>query len=224
MDNLFPGFTADAFDFFMMISMNNNKTFFDENKELYESVLKDPLYALATDMEEYMHEIDSSIDTRPHRCVARIRRSTRYRKDLPPYRDHLWISWRDRSSDAYDSAIFTFYFSIDFGSMSCGSGYYNAGPKQMAQMRKKLEQQPERFERIAKKAEAGGFALGGDDYVRIAAPDAMPELCKQYYKKKSFYLSKDLPMEGEFVSPRLPDILKENYDCLKDMYDFITFG
>ena len=224
MSNLFPGFTADAFSFFMMIRLNNNKEFFEDNKELFEETLKNPLYALAADMEPFMLEIDKNIDTRPARAVARIRRSTRFTKDKSPYRDHLWVSWRDRSREAEDSAIFTFYFSVEFDSMSCGSGYYNAGPKQMAELRKKILLQPELFERIAKKAQAGGFTLHGDDYVRISPPEELPELCRAYYRKKSFYLDKDLPMEGDNVSPKLPDVLKENYSFLRDMYDFVNYG
>ena len=224
MENLFPGFTEESFAFFIMIRLNNNKAFFDENKALYERALKDPLYALAVDMEPFMQEIDRNIDTRPHRAVARIRRSTRYTKDKSPYRDHLWVSWRDRNTEADGNGIFTFYFSIEFGGMCCGSGYYNAGPKQMAELRKKIERQPERFERIAKKAEAGGFTLNGDDYMRITPPEDLPEICKQYYRKKSFYLEKELPNDGENISPRLPDILKENYAFLRDMYDFVNYG
>ena len=224
MGNLFPGFTADAFSFFIMIRLNNNKEFFEDNKEHYEDVLKKPLYALAADMEPFMLAVDKNIDTRATRAVARIRRSTRFTKDKSPYRDHLWVSWRDRSREAEDSAIFTFYFSMEFDSMSCGSGYYNAGPKQMAELRKKIALQPERFERIALKAQAGGFELHGDDYVRISPPEDLPELCKAYYRKKSFYLDKDLPMEGDNVSPKLPDVLKESYAFLRDMYDFVNYG
>ncbi|MGI5899851.1 MAG: DUF2461 family protein [Christensenellales bacterium] len=224
MRNLFPGFTKESFEFFMLIRLNNNKPFFDENKEHFERVLKEPLYALAEDMQPFMQEVDKNIDTRPSRAVSRIRRSTRYRRDLSPYRDHLWVSWRDRTRDEEDSAIFTFYFSIEFDQMYCGSGYYNAKPGQMKALRKRIEEQPERFERIAKKAEKGGFSLHGDDYVRISAPESLPEICAKYYTKKSFHIEKELPIDEEHMSVRLPDILKENFSFLKDMYEFVNYG
>ncbi len=110
MENLFPGFDPEAFSFFLMIRLNNNKEFFDDNKEQYERLLKEPLYALAAEMEPFMLAIDKNIDARAHRAVARIRRSTRYTKDKSPYRDHLWISWRRRNTTRREmlaSYIFT---------------------------------------------------------------------------------------------------------------------
>lgn len=224
MDRLFQGFTAESFLFFIMIRMNNNKEFFEQNRSTFEKCLKEPLYALAADMEEAMRAIDPAIDTRPQRAVARIRRSTRYTKDKSPYRDHLWIGWRDRSVDGQDGSIFGFYFEMDADSMGCGGGYYNAKPAKMTELRRKIELQPERFERAAKKAQAAGLTLCGQDYARVRAPEDLPALCRQYYTKKSFYLEKPLPIDETNASSRLPDILADVFTQMKELYAFINLN
>jgi hypothetical protein len=41
------GVYAESFLFFIMIRMNNNKEFFEQNRSTFEKCLKEPLYALA---------------------------------------------------------------------------------------------------------------------------------------------------------------------------------
>lgn len=221
MSQLFQGFSSDAFAFFIMIRLNNNKAFFEENKAQYEDCLKQPLYALAADMEQTIHDIDPAIETRPQKAVARIRRSTRYTRNKDPYRDFLWIAWRDRSQDSQGEGKFGFYFDMSFESMSCGGGYYCARPAQMAELRKKIELQSDRFARIVQALAQSGLSLCGEDYKKVRVPDDLPPVCRPYYVKKSFYLEKELPIDEETTSPRLVGILKETFLSLKDFYDFI---
>ena len=65
MQQLFKGFEEEAFGFFLMIRLNNNIAFFDQNRETYERCLKQPLWDLARDLEPTLLQIDPAIETRP---------------------------------------------------------------------------------------------------------------------------------------------------------------
>ena len=47
---MFQGFTDETIAFLLSIRLNNTKTFFDANREMYERSVKQPLRALAEDL------------------------------------------------------------------------------------------------------------------------------------------------------------------------------
>ena len=217
---MFQGFTGESFGFFMLIRLNNNKAFFEENKAQYERSLKKPLYDLAADVAPTLASIDPSIDTRPVRAVARIRRSTRYTRDKSPYRDHLWIGWRDRDRQDEVGNAFGFYFDMNFTGMNCGAGYYAADPATMRDFRARVEANPAGFERIVDGIERAGFTLHGEDYKKITAPDTINEHIRPYYVKKSFYVEMPIEITDQNTSPYLVDILIHAFEALKPLYQF----
>ena len=78
---MFTGFKQEAIDFLQDIRFNNNQTFYENNKERYETYVKAPLRALCDEMAPVVQLIDPKLDTRPGRTMSRIRRDTRYTKD-----------------------------------------------------------------------------------------------------------------------------------------------
>ena len=91
---MFSGFTQEAVDFLTDIRFNNNQTFYEANRERYETYVKAPLRALADEMAPVVQLIDPRLDTRPGHTMSRIRRDTRFTKDKSPFRDHVWLGWR----------------------------------------------------------------------------------------------------------------------------------
>ena len=74
----FTGFPREATEFFRDLARNNNREWFQANKETYERACRDPLKALVA-------ELDPLGATH----ISRINRDMRFSRDRAPYRTHL---------------------------------------------------------------------------------------------------------------------------------------
>ncbi|MGI6199905.1 MAG: DUF2461 domain-containing protein [Christensenellales bacterium] len=216
----FAGVPEDAFRFFVDIRFNNHRAFFEENRKRYEQSVKQPFFALAEALAPAIGRVDERLDTRPRRVVSRIRRDTRFTKDKTPYRDHVWLSWRQ--SQEGNGECFGVYFEIDEMHYGYGAGFYGNNREGMAAFREKLRNpaQAEAFLRIAGRLDRAGFLLGGEDYKRIPEGCPQPELLP-WYIKKGFYVYRDVPLAEGSVGPELVDELAAAYEKLGPLYRFM---
>jgi len=218
----FEGISGEMFEFFLMISANNSKSFFEAHREQYEEHVKKPLWLLADDCEETLHGIDENIECRPSKCVSRIRRATLFSRDKTPYRNYMWIDWRDRGKEELSGErTFSFFFSVSLGGIMSGAGYYGLVPHQMARLREKIDLQSERFEEIINDKALERFVLSGQDYKKIAVPGHLSEKAKALYIKKGFSFTERLSISEENMTQELCDRVRENIEALAPLYEFI---
>ncbi len=82
-----------TFDFLKELVENNNREWFLANKDRYESARENVIDFTAEWLKQ-MHQIDASIDENldAKKCVMRIYRDIRFRKDKTPYKNNFGIS------------------------------------------------------------------------------------------------------------------------------------
>ena len=78
-------FTEKSTEFFKMISLNNNKAWFEEHKKEYQDYLKTPLKELSEDLTPIMLDIDADFISQ----ISRINKDIRFSKDKKPYKTAL---------------------------------------------------------------------------------------------------------------------------------------
>ena len=88
---MFLGFTDDTVQFFLDLKFHNNTVYFHENHDRYIETVQEPFYQMINDLSDDMRSIDPFMEIRPHKCLSRIHRDTRFSKDKSPYRDHHWF-------------------------------------------------------------------------------------------------------------------------------------
>ena len=91
---MFQGFTEQTFEFFMAIRFNNNREFFLENHDWYQSSVRTPCLDLASALGDAVNALDPELETRPTKVLSRINRDVRFSNDKSPYRDYLWLAFR----------------------------------------------------------------------------------------------------------------------------------
>lgn len=182
---MFTGFTQGAVDFLTDLRFNNNQTFYQANRERYETLVKEPLRALCEEMAPVVQLIDPKLDVRPGRVMSRIRRDTRFTKDKSPFRDHVWLSWRYPNESRSEGFNFYWGFGPDWYGWGCGM--YADDKPVMDALRLAIRREPEKV-RAALNAPGipGRYALYGEDYSRIAVPDDVPEDLRAVYVKRGF--------------------------------------
>src|SRR5215468_8335121 len=87
----FKGLPRDFFVFFKELKANNNRPWFEENKERYKASVVSPLSDFMEAMAPRVAKISKyiTVDPRPNGgSMFRIYRDVRFSKDKSPYKDH----------------------------------------------------------------------------------------------------------------------------------------
>ena len=218
MSNTFTGFTPDTIDFLWHLALNNNRTWFEENKNTYRHTLQDPLKAL---VEEVHTQVSTAFPKHGFiKKVTRIHRDARRVKDGQPYKTSLWMSIEHPVEEWTSTPVF--WFEIGRESYSYGLGYYAAKALTMQKFRARLDRNPAQFEKLIgfldKQTE---FTLSGDEYKRAKTPPT--ETLAAWYNRKSFSIIHTQPNDAGLYSPDLATRLADGYKSLMPLYDyFIT--
>ena len=93
---MFSGFTDETIQFFLDLRFHNYTEYFHAEHDRYVETVQQPFYELIDALGPEMRKIDPLMEIRPHKCLARIHRDTRFSREKSPYRDHLWFLFRSR--------------------------------------------------------------------------------------------------------------------------------
>lgn len=118
----FNGFPKETEHFYKELSANNNKEWFEENKEIYEKYVLTPARDFVSAMGEKLKIISPGIhaDPRINKSLFKIHRDVRFSSDKTPFKTHLGIwFWEGRGKRMECSG---FYFHIEPGKMILGAG------------------------------------------------------------------------------------------------------
>jgi uncharacterized protein (TIGR02453 family) len=214
----FNGIPAEGFKFLLDIRFNNNRAWFDANRETYVKCLKEPLYALAAELAPVAQAVDPAIDGRPNRIVARIYRDARRCKgDF--YRDGLWLSFK-RTGEPTSTTI-SFYFYLNPETIGWGMGFYEPQVEAMNRFRARIDARPELFRSIIQNSALKGYTVSGENYAKPKKP-GMAEDLAFWYNKKTFYTEYE---EGVSPAAFSREVAGRVSRCILDhakLYRFVT--
>jgi uncharacterized protein (TIGR02453 family) len=216
---MFTGFTEDTYRFFWELAFQNEKAFFDANRDRYRKNVYTPLRELTALLTPTVEEIDGGLCTRPSLVISHINRDTRFTKDKAPYRDHAWLGFR--MGDTRISESFVLYAEFGREGYGYGMGMWGNQPELMQTIRRPILDKPDQFlALVGEKRFQGLFTLEGEAYKRPKFPDA-PERIRPYVEQKhiSFcYFSTDLKPT---MRPEIADEVREAFLIMKPVYRFL---
>ena len=212
---MFQGFSDAAIDFMWGIRFNNERSWFEANKETYLRTFYQPMKELAQEVYERYHEAHPELDLMYK--VSRIYRDARRLYGRGPYKDHLWFSLRRPDTEISDTPVL--WFELEPEGWSYGMGYYSATPLTMAKFRRRLDLDPARFLKLARRLEQQDiFRLEGEDYRRPKGGCA-PGL-EDWYNKKRLSLMAEEKHSDVLFRHELADRLYEGFELLYPLYDY----
>lgn len=215
----FQGLSGDAYRFFWEIAFNNNRAFFEENRDRYKREVQQPMLALAEYLIPTAREIDPEFNLRPAAIVSRIRRDTRFSKDKSLYRDHVWLAFKRHGERTSES--FVVYAEFERDGFGYGMGMYCPQPLMMQEMRARILARPSQFLEIAENpAFTERFTLSGELYKRPKIPDAPAELAPWVNRKRLSY-GYFTPELKRTMTSEVADEIREGFELLKPMYRFL---
>jgi uncharacterized protein (TIGR02453 family) len=82
-------FTRAYLEFFMELAVNNNKEWFDKNRQRYTRDVKQPFESFTEALIEKLRPIDDLGDMKTSECIFRINKDIRFSKDKTPYKTQM---------------------------------------------------------------------------------------------------------------------------------------
>lgn len=156
-----------VFKFLRQLARNNDRVWFNANKERYVAEVRDPLLAFIAAFAPELAKIDPRMvaDPRPiGGSLFRIYRDTRFAKDKSPYKTHAAMHFRGAADR--NTPVPGFYLHLAPGDVLAGAGIWHPDPDTLKQIRDAIAKDPERWRRASR---AKGCALDEDDE-RLSRP------------------------------------------------------
>jgi len=159
---------SELFIFLSELKENNNREWFQANKDRYENDVKDPLLSFIAAFSERAPEISTSIMAIPRvsgGSLFRIYRDMRFSKDKTPYKTGAGIHFRHkRGKDVHAPG---YYLHLEPGDVFAGCGIWKPNTETVNKIRTKIATHPDQWLNIIKdKKFETTFTIGGDSLMR----------------------------------------------------------
>jgi len=167
-----PYITPKLFRFFRDLKKNNDRDWFQANKQRYEDDVRDPLLAFIDEFTGPLYKISPHYRAEAKKVggsLFRIFRDIRFAKDKTPYKTHAGVHFRHEN--AKDAHAPGFYLHIAPGEVFMGAGIWHPETAVGRQIRGAIIEHPEKWKKAMKSAAFArhGFGLEGDVYKRPPA-------------------------------------------------------
>ncbi len=162
-------FTRGVFDFLKELEANNEKAWWEANKDRYITTIREPALDFVEDFGEKLAKISPHFkaDTRTNGgSLMRPYRDVRFSKDKTPYKTNVGIQFRhERGKDVHAPG---FYLHIQPGENFAGVGLWNPEPKVARAIRQAINDEPERWKKVAhSKGFTGVWTVGDGEESRL---------------------------------------------------------
>lgn len=162
--NFTPYITPALFNFLRELKQYNDKAWFEENKERYESVVREPLLKFIADFAVHLAKISPYYEADSRKVggsLFRIHRDVRFSPDKSPYKTHAGIQFRHESGKDVHAPGFYLHLEPDNGFTAIG--VWQPDAETLGKIRDAIVAHPTRWQQIfADEKFSATFKLEGD--------------------------------------------------------------
>lgn len=149
----FTGFPRSAFAFLKALAENNNREWFEANRETYELALRTPMRALIEEMDARLAITVPELTGTVKGSMFRIHRDVRFSKDKSPYKTNAacWFYHVDAKGSVGQDAVHGgagLYFQLQPGHCFAGGGVWMPPAPSLRKIRAALDVGHEEFNDI----------------------------------------------------------------------------
>ncbi len=200
------GIRPELFDFLRELRENNNRNWFQSNKDRYESVVKQPLFDFIADFADRLPAISPHYQAIPKvngGSLFRIYRDVRFSKDKTPYKTAAALHFRHES--ARDVHAPGFYLHLEPGEVFVGCGIWKPAGDTLTRIRTKIAEHPDQWlSAVEDKVFSASYSLGGDSLKRPPKGFDPEHPLIEDLKRKDYLASVELS-EQDACQPDFPD-------------------
>src|SRR5215510_6491638 len=217
----FGGFRPAALRFLRDLTRNNEKVWFEANRDLYEREVREPMRQLVEALDTRLASIAPEIVGDPKRSMFRIHRDVRFSADKAPYKTNagVWLYHRDagrKVGTLGEGGGAGFYFHLDSTACFMAGGIWMPARPALIRIREAIAGQPTALTRLTK---APAFRRRFDGLrtepklVRVPREFAPDHPAAEWLKLQSFTAAGAIE-RSVVTSPRLVDRLCRDFEVL----------
>ena len=144
-------FNDDTFKFFRSLARNNNRDWFNKNKERYEDQVREPALELIRTMAPRLAKLSKYLvasDRKVGGSMMRPYRDVRFSKDKSPFKTNVGIQFRhEAGKDVHAPGL---YFHIDPQSVFLGAGMWHPEASALKSIRAAIDADQAGWKRVSK--------------------------------------------------------------------------
>ena len=221
MQSAFPGFPAEAMDFFRGLALHNDREWFLPRKSVFEERVKQPMRELTEAVNAALARFAPEHVTEPDKAIYRFYRDTRFSADKTPYKDHIAAIFPRRGFAKHDGA--SYYLSVSNKAVEIAGGVYMPTPETLAAIRRHVAESHDELRRICQ-APALRRLLGelkGTCLSRVPKGYAAEDPAADLLRFKQFYFFAELPADIA-VTPAVFDEILRRFRAVAPFVDFMN--
>jgi uncharacterized protein (TIGR02453 family) len=217
----FAGFRPEALGFLRRLKRNNRREWFERNRAVYETEVRDPMRALVEEMDVRLARLAPELTGDPRHSIFRIHRDVRFSADKSPYKTNAACQFyhqdagRGAGQDAQGAGA-GLYFQLEAGQCFVAGGMWMPARPALERIRDGIAESPQTLERLLRApAFRRRFGRLDDEAVLKRMPRGYREdhPAAHWLRYRSFTATR-LMTEREVESPRLPATLIRDFAAL----------
>jgi uncharacterized protein (TIGR02453 family) len=218
-----PHFSPEFFGFLSELKQNNNREWFQANKNRYKQTVQEPLLQFISDFADPLAAISPRfvVDPRPSGgSMFRIYRDVRFSRDKSPYKTHAAAQFRHQNGR--DVHAPGFYLHLEPGNVFVGAGLWHPSGPTLAAVRDAIVDQPDAWSSIlSDPGFAAGHKLGGDSLKRAPKGYDADHPQIEDLRRKDFVTYQNLS-EADALSPKFIDEIRDSFQAAAPFVRFLT--
>lgn len=224
MSNAKSPFSPAMFRFLNELRDNNNRQWFNDNKERYLTEVRDPMLRFIMTMQVPLAEISAHIlaDPKPvGGSMFRIYRDTRFAKDKTPYKTHVACHFRHR--DSGDAHSLGFYMHAGPEGNFFGGGIWHPPTQTAHTIRNAIASRPDEWRAATQGKEFLKATKGvvGEQLKRVPREYDPEHTFADDLRRKDFTASSQLTNQ-QVTAPGFLDNATEAYKSMAPLMSFLA--
>lgn len=189
----FRAFSPKALAFLRAMKRHNDRDWFRDRKDQYETWLRAPMTALIERLAQDMRAFAPHLVADPKTAIYRVYRDTRFSDDKTPLKTNIAASFPARGLPKHQGA--GLYLEVSHGWVWVGGGLYAPDTAQLQALREHIAANHRRLRAIV---ESPGFTravgvLHGDRLQRTPRGFASDHPAAEYLRYRQFLAGQELP-------------------------------
>ncbi len=212
---------ANTITFLKQLGKNNNKPWFDKNRDKYQAAKEDHEALVAEILDGLSAAEPIFKEQKPKDCIFRIFRDVRFSKDKTPYKDHFGAFF-SKGGRKFPGA--GYYLHLQPGGNSfAGGGMWMPEPPLLKQVRQEIDYNLKDFKKIIedKKFKKYFKKIDGEQLTKVPQGYKEDNPAIEYLKMKGYTVGCALSDE-EMSSKSLAKKTLEIFSAMKPFIDFLN--
>ncbi|MBE7170022.1 MAG: DUF2461 domain-containing protein [Williamsia sp.] len=202
---------------------NNNKPWFDGNRQRYEAAKQDFEQFVAALLQKLSPKDEAIRSLNAKDCLFRINRDVRFSKDKSPYKTNMGASI---SKGGKKSPFAGYYFHCEPGASFAGGGIWMPEPGDIKKIRQEIDYCFDEFSKIVgskRFVSVYGDLSKDKEFTLVNLPKGYEKdnPAAEYLRLKSWIATKDLS-DSELTSASLSDEVTKTFEALMPLVKFIN--